>query len=47
VSYIIDQNPMQQGYIGMKLLIDCLVLNNDLPLIYHIPMNIIVKESLF
>ncbi len=47
VSYIIDQNPMQQGYIGMKLLIDCLVLNNDLPLIHHIPMNIIVKESLF
>jgi len=47
IDFLINQKPDQQGYLGIEYLFKTLVLKENPELIHDVPVEIIVKESLY
>jgi len=45
IDYLINQNPFEQGYLGISHLYQHLVLKEEIPRILHLPLDIVVKEN--
>ena len=45
ISFLINQNPKGQGFWSLKLLVDKLIFNKDVPLLKYLPLDIITKEN--
>lgn len=45
IDFIINQNPKRQGFLAIKLLINQLILDLDIPKKMYVPLDIIVKEN--
>ncbi|MDP4184617.1 MAG: LacI family DNA-binding transcriptional regulator [Bacteroidota bacterium] len=46
INFLINQNPMRQGYYGIQLLADYLVFKKEVSAIKYLPLDIITKENL-
>lgn len=46
IDFLIDQNPFDQGYMGVKILFEYLLLNKEPKPKYNSPMIIVTKENL-
>ncbi len=46
IDFLINQNPIGQGYYGIQLLIDHLIFKKDVPPIKYLPLDIITRENL-
>lgn len=46
IDFIINQNPKRQGFLAIKLLVNKLILDLDIPKKMYVPLDIIVKENL-
>lgn len=45
VSFLINQNPFGQGYWGIHVLSDAIVLKKEVPLLKYLPLDIVTKEN--
>ncbi len=45
ITFLINQNPAQQGYLGVMNIINKLVFKKKVPRILHLPLDIIVPEN--
>ena len=45
INYLINQNPFEQGYLGITNLYNHLILKEPVPKILHLPLDIVVKEN--
>lgn len=45
ISFLINQNPAQQGFLGVTSIVDKLIFNKDLARIQHLPLDIVVTEN--
>ena len=46
IDFLINQNPIGQGYYGIQLLIDHLIFKKAIPPIKYLPLDIITRENL-
>ncbi len=46
IDFLINQNPIGQGYYGIQLLIDHLIFKKEIPPIKYLPLDIITRENL-
>lgn len=46
IDFLIDQNPFEQGYLGLKILFEFLLFNRKPEKKYSSPINIVTKENL-
>ncbi len=45
IEYILNQNPVKQGYFGMVNLFNFFVHNKEIPLKQYLPIDIVIKEN--
>ncbi len=45
IRFLINQNAWHQGYLGILSIVNFLLLKKEIPLIQHLPLDIIVKEN--
>ena len=45
IHFIINQNPMQQGYLGILNLVNYLILKKEIAPIQYLPLDIVMKEN--
>lgn len=45
ISFLINQNPAQQGYLGVTNIIDKLIFKKDIARIQHLPLDIVVTQN--
>ena len=45
IDFLINQNPFEQGYLGISHLYQHLILKETIPKILHLPLDIVVKEN--
>ena len=45
ITYLIDQNPMQQAYLGISRFLDLLVFQREVEMEELLPLNIAIKEN--
>lgn len=45
IAFLINQNPMGQGFWGISVLTDYLVFKKEVPVIKYLPLDIITKEN--
>jgi LacI family transcriptional regulator len=45
ISFLINQNPKGQGYWGIHQLVNHLVFKKEVPLIKHLPLDVVTKEN--
>lgn len=45
IDFLIDQNPFEQGYWGLKILFDFLFFDKVPNKVYNSPINILLKEN--
>jgi LacI family transcriptional regulator len=46
INFLINQNPFEQGYLGITNLYNHLILKEPIPSILHLPLDIVVKENI-
>jgi len=45
ISFLINQNPAQQGYFGIMNIVNKLIFKKDINRIHHLPLDIVVSEN--
>jgi LacI family transcriptional regulator len=45
IDFLINQNPNEQGYIGVMSIFKHLILKQEVERIQHLPLDIVVKEN--
>ncbi len=45
INFLINQNPIEQGYQGIQTLYKHLILKEEIELIQYLPLDIVVKEN--
>lgn len=45
IDFLINQNPVEQGYMALMSLVNKLVFDKEVPLIQHLPLDIVVTEN--
>ncbi len=45
ISFLINQNPVLQGYLGIINLVNHLILKEDIKKVQHLPLDIVVREN--
>jgi LacI family transcriptional regulator len=45
ISFLINQNPAQQGFLGVTNIVDKLIFKKDIARIQHLPLDIVVTEN--
>mgnify|MGYP006266808617 CR=1 FL=1 len=45
IDFLINQNPVEQGYMALMSLVNKLIFDKEVPLIQHLPLDIVVAEN--
>ncbi len=46
IDFLINQNPIKQGFLGIMSIFNHLVLKKDLPITQHLPLDVVMRENM-